>query len=92
MLKKLLATHADGVDGQEAVAKEKAGLLYGALDAHPDAYRVVPARSARSRMNVCFRVTKVNQRCHFRLCEVFPFIQLTQHCREETRTRRRRPF
>lgn len=58
MLKKLLATYPDAVDGQEAVANKKATLIYGALDAHPDVYRVVPAKEARSRMNVCFRVTK----------------------------------
>lgn len=58
VLKKLLDTYPDKVSGQEAVAKQKADLIYGALDAHPDVYRVVPDKSVRSRMNICFRVTK----------------------------------
>ncbi|KAI6377556.1 hypothetical protein MCOR25_002538 [Pyricularia grisea] len=59
VLKKLLATYpADKVDGQQAVADKKAKLIYAALDAHPEVFRVVPAQSARSRMNICFRVTK----------------------------------
>lgn len=60
MLKKLLATYPDKVDGQEAVSNKKAALIYAALDAHPDAYRVVPDKFARSRMNICFRVIKVS--------------------------------
>lgn len=63
MLKKLLATYSDKVDGQEVVADKKAGLIYAALDAHPDAYRIVPDKSVRSRMNICFRVTKAS--CSF---------------------------
>ncbi|KAH8433170.1 O-phospho-L-serine:2-oxoglutarate transaminase [Aspergillus melleus] len=58
VLKKLLATFPDKVQGQEAVAGKKANLIYDALDAYPDVYRVVPDKSVRSRMNVCFRVTK----------------------------------
>lgn len=41
---------------QEAEANQKAGLLYSALDAHPAIYQVVPDKSVRSRMNICFRV------------------------------------
>lgn len=59
-MKKLLATFPDKVDGQEAVANKKASLIYAALEAHPEAYRIVPDKSARSRMNICFRVTKVS--------------------------------
>lgn len=59
MLKKLLATYPDKVDGQQAVADKKAQLIYAALEAYPDAYRIVPDKSVRSRMNICFRVTKV---------------------------------
>jgi phosphoserine aminotransferase len=40
------------------VSDKKAQLLYAALERHPDAYRIVPAKAARSRMNICFRVTK----------------------------------
>ncbi|KAF6808416.1 phosphoserine aminotransferase [Colletotrichum sojae] len=58
VLKKLLRTFPDAVDGQEAVANKKAALIYAALDAHPETYRVVPDASVRSRMNICFRVTK----------------------------------
>lgn len=58
VLKKLLTTYTDKVDGQEATSNKKAQLIYGALDAHPDVYKVVPHKSARSRMNICFRVTR----------------------------------
>ncbi|EXJ80555.1 phosphoserine aminotransferase [Capronia coronata CBS 617.96] len=44
------------VSGQEEVADRKAALIYGALDAHPDTYHVVPDKSVRSRMNICFRI------------------------------------
>ncbi|KAB5575755.1 pyridoxal phosphate-dependent transferase [Coniochaeta sp. 2T2.1] len=58
VLKKLLATYPDKVDGQQAVSEKKAKLIYSALEAHPDTYKIVPAPTARSRMNICFRVTK----------------------------------
>ncbi|PSS00826.1 phosphoserine aminotransferase-like protein [Coniella lustricola] len=58
VLKKLLATFPDKVDGQEAIANKKAQLIYAALEAHSDVYRIVPDKSVRSRMNICFRVTK----------------------------------
>ncbi|PQE13921.1 phosphoserine aminotransferase protein [Rutstroemia sp. NJR-2017a BBW] len=57
VLQKLLATFPNKVDGQEEVANKKASLIYAALDAHPEVYKVVPDKSARSRMNICFRVT-----------------------------------
>lgn len=60
VLKKLLQTFPDKVDGQQALAAKKADLIYGALDAYPEVYRVVPDKSVRSRMNICFRVTKVS--------------------------------
>jgi phosphoserine aminotransferase len=60
VLKRLLATFPDKVDGQEVIAKKKAELLYSALEAHPDVYKIVPDKSARSNMNICFRVTKVS--------------------------------
>ncbi|KAI1342099.1 phosphoserine aminotransferase [Xylariaceae sp. FL0016] len=60
VLKKLLNTFQDKVDGQEAVANDKAARIYGALEAYPDIYRIVPDKSVRSRMNICFRVTKNN--------------------------------
>jgi phosphoserine aminotransferase len=58
VLQRLLATFADKIDGQEALAKKKANIIYGALEAHPDAYRIVPDQAARSRMNICFRVIR----------------------------------
>lgn len=58
VLKKLLKTYPDKVDGQQAVSAKKAELIYGALEAHPEAYRIVPDKSVRSRMNICFRVIK----------------------------------
>lgn len=61
MLKKLLATYADKVAGQEAVSLKKANIIYAALEAHPDVYRIVPDKTVRSRMNICFRVTKVGR-------------------------------
>lgn len=61
VLKKLLATFPDKVDGQEAVADKKAKLIYEALESQPDVYQIVPAPACRSRMNICFRVIKVRQ-------------------------------
>ncbi|KAI0470810.1 phosphoserine aminotransferase [Xylariaceae sp. FL0804] len=60
VLKKLLQTYPKKVDGQEAVADNKANIIYGALEAHPDVYQIVPEKSVRSRMNICFRVIKNN--------------------------------
>ncbi|EKG13426.1 Aminotransferase class V/Cysteine desulfurase [Macrophomina phaseolina MS6] len=47
---------AQRIAGQEGVANRKAELLYAALDKYPEVYRVVPDKSVRSRMNLCFRV------------------------------------
>lgn len=58
VLKKLLNTYSNRVAGQEQVSAQKAKLVYDALDAHPDVYKVVPQKSVRSRMNICFRVGK----------------------------------
>jgi len=58
VLKKLLRTFPDKVDGQQALAAKKAEIIYGALEAHPEAYSVVPEKLVRSRMNICFRVIK----------------------------------
>jgi phosphoserine aminotransferase len=45
------------IAGQEEISDEKARLIYEAIERYPDVYRVVPDRSARSRMNICFRVS-----------------------------------
>ncbi|KAI0537777.1 phosphoserine aminotransferase [Xylaria digitata] len=58
VLKKLLKTFPDKANGQEALANKKANLIYDALEAHPDIYRIVPDKSVRSRMNICFRINK----------------------------------
>lgn len=47
---------AKKVSGQEEVSNHKANLIYGVLDKYPQVYRVVPDKSIRSRMNICFRV------------------------------------
>ncbi|KAF5133435.1 Phosphoserine aminotransferase [Metarhizium anisopliae] len=58
VLKKLLQTYPDKVQGQQAVSEKKAQLIYNALEAFPDIYKVIPNKAARSRVNICFRVTK----------------------------------
>jgi phosphoserine aminotransferase len=52
----LVSTFGDRkVGGQEEVAVRKADLLYETLDKHSNVYQVVPDKSVRSRMNICFR-------------------------------------
>lgn len=48
---------AKRISGQEEISDEKANIIYGVLDKHAEVYRVVPDKSARSRMNICFRVS-----------------------------------
>ncbi|KAK2628693.1 hypothetical protein QTJ16_001796 [Diplocarpon rosae] len=57
VLKNSLAIFPNRVDDQEKIANEKAHRIYEALEKYPDSYRIVPDKSARSRMNICFRVT-----------------------------------
>lgn len=59
VLKKLLATFPDKVDGQQVISERKSKAIYAALDEYPGIYKVVPDKSVRSRMNICFRITKV---------------------------------
>ncbi|KAJ8128217.1 hypothetical protein O1611_g5418 [Lasiodiplodia mahajangana] len=56
VLKKLLLQHPDKVLGQQALSEKKAQLIYKAVDAHPDFYKVIPDKTVRSRMNICFRI------------------------------------
>ncbi|KAF7542646.1 hypothetical protein G7046_g10133 [Stylonectria norvegica] len=42
VLKKLLKTYPNKVDGQESVSNTKSQLIYSALDAHPTIYKVCP--------------------------------------------------
>lgn len=58
VLQRVLSTYPDKVAGQQAVTNKKAQLVYDAIEAFPDVYRVIPSKAARSRVNVCFRVTK----------------------------------
>ncbi|KAH0600438.1 hypothetical protein MHUMG1_01434 [Metarhizium humberi] len=58
VLKKLLQTYPDKVQGQQAVSEKKAQLIYNALEAFPNIYKVIPNKAVRSRVNICFRVTK----------------------------------
>ena len=57
VMNNLVSTFGDKkVAGQEEIAVRKAGLLYETLDKYPNVYQVVPEKSVRSRMNICFRV------------------------------------
>jgi phosphoserine aminotransferase len=42
--------------GQEELSNRKADAIYSILDARPALYQVVPHKSVRSRMNICFRI------------------------------------
>lgn len=44
------------MSGQEELANRKASLIYETLDKYSDTYHVVPDKSIRSRMNICFRI------------------------------------
>ncbi|KPM45086.1 Phosphoserine aminotransferase [Neonectria ditissima] len=56
VLKRLLLQHPNKVEGQQAESEEKAQLIYGALEAYPDTYKIIPDKTVRSRMNICFRI------------------------------------
>jgi phosphoserine aminotransferase len=56
VLKRLLRQYPDKVEGQQAVSERKAQLIYKALEAHSDTYEIIPDKSVRSRMNICFRI------------------------------------
>ena len=57
MMRSLLSTYGSAkVSGQESVSAEKAQILYEILDKNPEVYTVLPDKSVRSRMNICFRV------------------------------------
>jgi len=44
------------IAGQQAESDNKSNLLYSILDKYSGVYQVVPDKSIRSRMNICFRV------------------------------------
>ncbi|KAL8653302.1 MAG: hypothetical protein Q9226_003902 [Calogaya cf. arnoldii] len=57
VMRGLLERHKDRqLAGQEELANKKAKQIYDVLDRYPDVFQVVPDRSVRSRMNICFRV------------------------------------
>ncbi|KAL8728559.1 MAG: hypothetical protein Q9166_005292 [cf. Caloplaca sp. 2 TL-2023] len=57
VMRGLLQTHKTRqLAGQEELANTKAKQIYDVLDKYPNVYRIVPDRSVRSRMNICFRV------------------------------------
>lgn len=56
VLKRLLLQHPNKVEGQQALSEQKAQVIYKALEAHPDVYKIVPDKTVRSRMNICFRI------------------------------------
>ncbi len=55
VLKKLLLQHPN-VQGQQAIAEKKAQIIYRAVEAHPEIYKIMPGKAVRSRMNTCFRI------------------------------------
>lgn len=57
VLQQLVSTFAEKkVGGQEELSNRKAELLYDALDKYSETFHVVPDKTVRSRMNVCFRI------------------------------------
>lgn len=58
VLTKLLRTYPNKVEGQQAVTDKKAQLIYDAVEAFPEIYKIIPDKAVRSRVNICFRVTK----------------------------------
>lgn len=56
VLKSLLERFPNKVDGQQAEAEKKAEMIYGALEKHPEIYKIVPDKSVRSKMNICFTI------------------------------------
>lgn len=50
--------HPNNVQAQEALTNKKAQLIYNAIEAFPETYKVIPDKATRSRVNICFRVTK----------------------------------
>lgn len=72
------------MEGQEWLAATKAELIYSALDADPDIYRVVADKRVRSRMNICFRVATTHdvegsEREFLRLAETRGLMGLKGH-------------
>lgn len=58
VMRGLLASYSSTISGQEQMTDKKSTLLYSTLDKYENVYQVVPHRTARSRVNICFRVRK----------------------------------
>ncbi|GAB7350298.1 hypothetical protein MBLNU459_g0934t1 [Dothideomycetes sp. NU459] len=59
VMDRLISRHSSagpGMAGQQAEVEQKASAIYGVLDKYSDLYHVVPDKTARSKMNICFRV------------------------------------
>lgn len=60
VMERLLQIHPTSsgakIAGQRDESDKKAQLLYSTLDSNSNIYQVVPDKSVRSRMNICFRV------------------------------------
>ncbi|GAB0133430.1 hypothetical protein EsDP_00001839 [Epichloe bromicola] len=56
VLKRLLLQHPGKVREQQAISEEKAQRIYKALEAYPNIYKIIPNKTVRSRMNICFRI------------------------------------
>lgn len=53
----LISKHAaPSIQGQQSEVEQKASAIYGVLDKYPGFFHVVPDTSARSKMNICFRI------------------------------------
>jgi len=65
VMEELITRHGGketAMSGQERESQQKADLIYKTLEKHPDLFFIVPDESARSRINVCFRVGKGDER------------------------------
>lgn len=56
------STSVTNIQGQQKESEHKAGLIYGVLDKYSQLYHVVPDKTVRSRMNICFRVGQADDR------------------------------
>ena len=54
----MLQTYPNRVEEQQAITEKKAQVIYDAVEAFPEVYSIIPSKAVRSRINICFRVTK----------------------------------
>ena len=53
-----MRAYPNKVEGQQVVSDKKAQLVYDAIEAFPEIYKIIPSKAVRSRIDICFRVTK----------------------------------